>query len=62
MSGPRTFSVGTSKLIYLSPENHKIGDISEKLKKIHMKNEGFKGSLEAKNGLREFFIEGKLVF
>ena len=49
-------NLASFKLSYVSPENDKIGkngvvEVGEK-----------KWSLEAKNGLREFFVEWKLMF
>ena len=54
-------NLGTSKLIYVSPENYKIADIGEKNKKYKWKMRNKKRSLEAKNRLREIFVEGKLM-
>ena len=50
-------TLGTSKLIYVSPENHKIDDIGEKMKKHVWNMRGEQWRLEAKNRLREFFVE-----
>ena len=42
--------LGSFKLSYVSPENHKIGKMG------WWKMEEKKWSLEAENGLREFFV------
>ena len=52
--------LGTSKLIYVGPDNHKIGDISEKLKKYD-KWEA-KGGVGEKRASRMFRLRKIYVF